>query len=208
MSQHDLGVWRSQKSQTLSTNASWCHLLLRTAYVYNTWHPKRRHMGPFQLLWGAGTTFKVLLCLCSSRQSPSSLLRASTARLCSLCSWSFSFIIWSSFFCRTFSCFWSLRCSSSCRSVTCIFSRKTAFFCSTSVLWWTQWFAVVFVSVIAHLSRITLSAHQLSVFFDDGLEFLLRSAEFVQTLHQQHGLLPWRSNIHHQKVTKLQSIIH
>lgn len=62
------------------------------------------------------TTFKVLLCLCSSRQSPSSLLRASTARLCSLCSWSFSFITWSSFFCRTFSCFWSLRCSSSCKT--------------------------------------------------------------------------------------------
>lgn len=61
------------------------------------------------------STFKVLLCLCSSRQSPSSLLRASTARLCSLCSWSFSFITWSSFFCRTLSCFWSLRCSSNCK---------------------------------------------------------------------------------------------
>lgn len=62
------------------------------------------------------STFKVLLCLCSSRQSPSSLLRASTARLCSLCSWSFSFITWSNFFCRTLSCFWSLRCSSNCRN--------------------------------------------------------------------------------------------
>lgn len=38
--------------------------------------------------------------------------------------------------------------------------------------------------------KMTFLAHQLSVFFDDGLEFLLRSAEFVQTLHQQHGLLP------------------
>lgn len=31
-------------------------------------------------------TLRVLLCLCSSLQSPSSLLRASTALLCSLCS--------------------------------------------------------------------------------------------------------------------------
>lgn len=75
-------------------------------YYYYIWSSNARS-------W---STFKVLLCLCSSRQSPSSLLRASTARLCSLCSWSFSFITWSNFFCRTFSCFWSLRCSSNCKN--------------------------------------------------------------------------------------------
>lgn len=117
-------------------------------------------------------TFKVLLCLCSSLQSPSSLLRASTARLCSLCSWSFSFITCSSFFCRTFSCFWSLRCSSNCKETTAKSQLSQAHSpCSTSG---------------------PLSAHQLSVLLDDGFQLLLWSVEFVQALHQQHGFLPWR----------------
>lgn len=51
-------------------------------------------------------------------------------------------------------------------------------------------FRLVFLAAVAHFPRMTLSAHQLGVFLDDGLQLLLRSAEFVQTLHQQHGLLP------------------
>lgn len=51
-------------------------------------------------------------------------------------------------------------------------------------------FSLVFLDMIYSEYPICVPAHQLGVFLDDGLQFLLGSAEFVQTLHQQHGLLP------------------
>lgn len=133
-------------------------------------------------------TFKVLLCLCSSLQSPSSLLRASTARLCSPCSWSFSFITWRSFFWRTFICFWSLRCSSSCKSThTVPHSSDYIFSLETNHSFDESYYIFSFFALFTFV----LSTHQLGMLLDDGLQFLFRRIEFVQTLHQQHSFLPW-----------------
>lgn len=77
-----------------------------------------------------------------------------------------------------------------CDILTYIFSVFLFYFCALMDMVICSGFPLIFLMVVADVSRITLSAHQLGVFFDDGLQFLLRSAEFVQTLHQQHGLLP------------------
>lgn len=111
------GSWHKRASNLQHMYNYILHVQMQMSLCFGTRARWKASASSFSPLLGTlirpPLTLRFLLCLWSSRHRLSSLLRARMARLCSLCSWSFSLVIWACLFCRYLSFFCSARCSSS-----------------------------------------------------------------------------------------------